>query len=418
MMKLTYFTLALAGLLFTLPAWGQCPTGNVTLSSQSQIDAFPAGCTTILGNLTISESSAGDIIDLSPLAELTSVQGRLLVFDNTGLTSLTGLNNITSTTQSTRISKNGSLSDLSGLGGLMSVSSFLQIDNNAGLTSVDGLNASLQVDGRLIVEDNDELLELDGMNGITQIGNATLEISDNPKLADISGLNSLDPLTIINLIIEDNPMLGVCEVLVVCDYLAVPTNTASISGNATGCISRAEVENACTPLPVEFLEFTVERSGKGSILSWSVVAEGANFGYYVQRSTGNTAWKDLDFVPSASATLYTYQDKNPGMGDHFYRIRQEDNDGITTYSPIRSITFAGGESELSVFPNPASDEVFVAGLDEQTTFRVRLRDLNGRTLSTTMNNNRLALDGTAPGTYLLEIVHDGETTCKRLVVGK
>ncbi len=56
--------------LLLLPACvahAQCPSGNVTLTSQAQVDAFPAGCVNFSGDLGISGS---DITNLSGLGGL------------------------------------------------------------------------------------------------------------------------------------------------------------------------------------------------------------------------------------------------------------------------------------------------------------------------------------------------------------
>lgn len=39
----------------------------------------------------------------------------------------------------------------------------------------------------------------------------------------------------------------------------------------------------------------------------------------------------------------------------YYRLKQIDNDGSTTYSPVRAVQVAAGQSTISVFPNPAAD---------------------------------------------------------------
>lgn len=65
--------------------------GNVTFSSQAQIDAWSACYTTIQGNLTIA---GGGINNLGPLSNLTSVTGMVIIFTNYALTSLNGLDNL------------------------------------------------------------------------------------------------------------------------------------------------------------------------------------------------------------------------------------------------------------------------------------------------------------------------------------
>lgn len=57
-------------------AWAQCPAGNITLTTQAQVDNFTVtypGCTHVLGSLIIRPSA--DIADLNGLSGLTQIDG-------------------------------------------------------------------------------------------------------------------------------------------------------------------------------------------------------------------------------------------------------------------------------------------------------------------------------------------------------
>jgi hypothetical protein len=89
--------------------------GDVTLSSQAEVEAFAGSFVT--GNLTIQGS---DIIDLTTLMTLDSVGGDLWVEDNDSLSNLNGLSNITSV-GGLIIASNYSLTNLDGLSNLSSL---------------------------------------------------------------------------------------------------------------------------------------------------------------------------------------------------------------------------------------------------------------------------------------------------------
>lgn len=414
---LPYFYFTITALLVNSSLVAQCPTGNVTLSSQAQINTFPAGCSTISGNLTINESSPGDITDLTPLSDLTLVEGRLLVFDNSDLPSLNGLHNITTTEQSTRISRNNTLTDLTGIVGLTSVSSFLRIDNNAGLTSLNGINASLEVNGQLLIQENDELLNLDGMTGITQIGGATLEISGNPKLTDISGLNNIESTSIINLIIEDNSTLGLCEEIIVCDYLFTAGSMATISGNAAGCSNRMEVEAACSPLPVTYRYFIAEKNGKNNLLSWVVDSERNNLGFHVQSSKDGMSWENIGFVSASLVDVeYLFLDEAPSAGWNYYRLEQEDLDGRPNFSLVRSLYSESNIELFKIYPNPANDRVNVRFGSDEAMFNLRVFDVNGRLLISTTKIRQLSVADFANGVYIIEVESAQGTSRRKLIV--
>src|SRR5690606_26677244 len=184
----------------TLP---QCLAGNVSLTSQEQIDDFATNypnCTEVSGNLTIQ---GANITDLTPLSNLTSVGGYLRISSNSNLINLDGLSNLTS------------------------------------------------VGGYLRISSNSNLINLDGLSNLTSVG-ADLVIEYNPSLTDISGLQNIDPTSILStyygvgLYIVGNTSLSVCNLENFCTYLA-GSGARDISGNAGDCISEAAVTTACIP---------------------------------------------------------------------------------------------------------------------------------------------------------------------------
>src|SRR5690606_16612386 len=112
----------------TLP---QCPPGDVSLTSQTEVDAFATNypnCTEVSGNLTIQ---GANITDLTPLSNLTSVGGFLRIYSNSNLTNLDGLSNLTSVEGFLQILYNSSLTNLDGLSNLTSVEGFLRIETSS-----------------------------------------------------------------------------------------------------------------------------------------------------------------------------------------------------------------------------------------------------------------------------------------------
>ncbi|RLD57407.1 MAG: hypothetical protein DRI97_05430 [Bacteroidetes bacterium] len=72
-----------------------CLPEGITFSTQSQIDSFPInypGCTEIEGDVIIEGET---IVNLSVLNVLTSIEGRLRIWDCNALTSLEGLEGLT-----------------------------------------------------------------------------------------------------------------------------------------------------------------------------------------------------------------------------------------------------------------------------------------------------------------------------------
>ena len=273
-----------------------CPTGDLNLTTQTEVDAFPTnypGCTVMPYNITIRESTAGNITNLNGLSQLQKIGGALWITQNTALTNLTGLQAITSIGQYVQIDNNSALTSLIGLNALSTIGAGLSIQNNNLLTDLTGLNALLHVGGHFWIQENDILTSLNGVNALTSIGDfvtiydnpalasltslsaltsigSRIQIAYNPSLTNLTGLNAvtsvngfiwiqnnaaltsltgidnINPNTITDLRLQACGNLSICGVKSICDYLSVPTHTAIITGTALGCATRTEVNASCS----------------------------------------------------------------------------------------------------------------------------------------------------------------------------
>lgn len=139
-----------------------CPTGDVLIEDPAELGAL-AGCTDIPGDLEIR----GPITDLTPLSELRTVAGNLIISGKTHpsvvLTSLAGLENLES---------------VGGLG-----------LSDLGVTDLTIFNDLTELPGGLSVWDMPALTSLEGLHNITRVGG--LSIGYSPALTDLEGLRGL-----------------------------------------------------------------------------------------------------------------------------------------------------------------------------------------------------------------------------------
>ena len=171
----------------------QCPTSQINLTSQVQVNAFPTdypGCTHLTNNLYISGS---DITTLSPLNVITAVDGFLSIVDNANLASLSGFSNLDSV-QAIDLIGNPLLQNLNGLSDLDEVDLYVNIDNNDGLLNLNGLTNLSQIgpngnDGYLVINDNQLLIDLTGAPLLDSL--TGLLIGNNPFLPDFDGFEGL-----------------------------------------------------------------------------------------------------------------------------------------------------------------------------------------------------------------------------------
>ena len=179
-----------------------CPSGDVTLISQAEIDAFSSthsNCTSISGILTIRGS---DITNLDGLSGLQSVGG-LEVGLNPILTDINGLRTLNTVTNSLVFTQNPQLANVNGLVNLTGVSGSIHFAGNSGLLNLDGLSNISSADV-LIITNNPQLSSAQSYCGLYTLLdptnptglNMTPVIAGNgidPSVGDITGLGSACP---------------------------------------------------------------------------------------------------------------------------------------------------------------------------------------------------------------------------------
>ncbi|WP_022824287.1 T9SS type A sorting domain-containing protein [Hymenobacter norwichensis] len=119
------------------------------------------------------------------------------------------------------------------------------------------------------------------------------------------------------------------------------------------------------PLPVELTRFEATRpTGQPRVLlNWTTASEQDNAGFEVQRQDeGQTTFRRVGFVAgrgtTSAAAEYTFQDPNDFRGLSYYRLRQLDQNGTESFSPVRTVAgLAGGASfSVAVYPNPVAPQ--------------------------------------------------------------
>jgi type IX secretion system substrate protein len=167
-----------------------CLPEGITFTRQGQIDSFQInypGCTEIEGGVSVSGDS---IHNLSGLNVLTSIGGECSIQDNDSLVNLTGLDNLASVGGNLLIAFNDALSSIAGLNNLNSIGGKHEIRYNVVLTSLTGLDNLNSIGGRFLFEGNDVLISLTGLGKLTSIGGGCY-VQDNGYLTSLTGLDSL-----------------------------------------------------------------------------------------------------------------------------------------------------------------------------------------------------------------------------------
>lgn len=225
-----YIITLLISTFFSNYCCGQCPTSNITFSTQASIDNFPTdypGCTTITGNLTVQ---GNDITNLNGLASLTNITGSLRFSNANVLNDINGLSNLTTIGLDFRVTNCDAITTLHGLNELTSVGGIFIISGNSNLTDINGLpnletiggnfeilsNPILSqlsnfanpvcITGNLRINNNDNLINLSGLQTIQSVG-ANLIISNNASLQNLVGLSGITSIIDID-IFENNNLIN------------------------------------------------------------------------------------------------------------------------------------------------------------------------------------------------------------------
>lgn len=183
-------------------------------------------------------------------------------------------------------------------------------------------------------------------------------------------------------------------------------------------------------LPVTLVEFKVAQKSSTAILQWSTASEQNNKGFAVERSSDATNWSQIAFVAgkinSNTLSYYSATDVAPVSGVNYYRLKQVDLDGRTTYySPTKSLNFdASSATGLTVFPNPATTRVSVAlGAIQSAASQYYIISADGkivksgsfdRSLSNTVQN--IDVSRLQKGLYIIKLTDGTKQKSTKLIV--
>jgi hypothetical protein len=174
------------GILFfaVLPGVGQTFDGNLTLTSQAQVDTFAYAHVT--GSLHVR---GPEVVSLEPLDQLERVDGFLELSQLGGLTSVNGFSNLKTVSGGLNIQRNANIVSISGFHALDSLGG-LTIWSNGSLERIDAFSTLRGTTAGVTIELNDALERIEGFDALQTVGR-TLRIAENAELTSIDGFMSL-----------------------------------------------------------------------------------------------------------------------------------------------------------------------------------------------------------------------------------
>ena len=194
-----------------------------------------------------------------------------------------------------------------------------------------------------------------------------------------------------------------------------------------GAGSVGEIPNNCATLPVSLKKFNViQRSGKAE-LTWDTEQESNNQGFEVQKRGANGSYIKVGFVASKAtngnggANNYIFNDEQVlQKGVTYYRLKQVDLDGRSSFSEVKALRAGNGQIIISVYPNPSRGMVNVAIPESNSLMDVSVDDYTGKSVQrwAGIRVQNLQINNLKTGVYMLRFNfrESGETITQRIVV--
>lgn len=193
-----------------------------------------------------------------------------------------------------------------------------------------------------------------------------------------------------------------------------------------------DILNVCAAaLPVELLSFTAEPNEKTVMLKWQTASETNNDYIAVERSSDAREFSEIGrrtgAINSQEIRYYQLEDFLPKSGINYYRLRQVDIDGTTTYSDIISVNMIDeGKTELqpSFYPNVVNNSSLIQ-LDLRSfpageQIELEVVDMHGRMWSMAAQAGgsfgEFQLPNLPSGTYLLLASNQPQALPYRFIV--
>jgi hypothetical protein len=227
------------------------------------------------------------------------------------------------------------------------------------------------------------------------------------------------PVVLYEFTVNYNWICPACVELLTTQVAGVPYSTVSFIDNASmgQDVLQVVVNNA--PLPVQFMSFDARKDQQQVQLSWRVSEEVNIKAYHVERSGDGIQYTSIGVVapkPAAAFNDYTFTDAAPLTNMNYYRIREEDIDGKSNYSVIRTVRFQETTFVVSLYPVPVKDELTVKlSTSSNEPAHIRITDVQGRTiylrrvqLNAGDNIQKIPVHTLMNGTYFIDVTGTGK----------
>ncbi|MET4083598.1 hypothetical protein ABIB40_003570 [Pedobacter sp. UYP30] len=180
---------------------------------------------------------------------------------------------------------------------------------------------------------------------------------------------------------------------------------------------RFEVAFAETPLMVNTLSnFYGSGIADHINVGWKIGVENKPVVFTLEKSIDTINFHSLTSFSSDAREVYSYIDKQPNIGDNYYRLIQTDVNDQTSYSSVINIKYDGlplSNTGFTVYPIPVINKLNITLnkiYDNETT--VRIYNISGQVVTNaafTGDSTSIDFAKFSPGVYIIEITNSNKT---------
>ena len=189
------------------------------------------------------------------------------------------------------------------------------------------------------------------------------------------------------------------------------------------------VVNVLAATPVTFLGLKATKTSNNQVLvSWKTATEQDNDHFEIERSANGADFSTVLGSVTArgnsnEVVSYSFTDAYPLQKWNFYRIRQVDRDGRSSYSNIASLQFTKPNSIVQIYPNPSNSFVILEySASTAEKLQISIIDNKGAVVKTISANSMSGLNQTkidistlSNGIYLVKTVINGNTIVEKII---
>jgi hypothetical protein len=180
-----------------------------------------------------------------------------------------------------------------------------------------------------------------------------------------------------------------------------------------------------TALPVSIVSFNAAFNGNAVDLTWESASETDNDHYTIERSFDGTFFSAISVIDAkgsgSQGHSYALKDNDIQPGIIYYRLKQTDNNGSSSFSKIASVDVPREEEKLEmiIVPNPASTEAMIMISGSEGASLIMISDALGKMaeqwLIASGDALSLSVQHYSPGIYWVTLLSNERVIRTRLL---